>query len=127
MPLKIITSDRVRTPAVPLSNAVRSGQFIFVSGTTPFSKDRTIAIGDFEAQMRQVMENIKALLEDGGSSLDKIVKANVMLVRESDFAAMNEIYRSYFEAGVYPARTTIVAALANKEFLLEIECIAEAD
>ena len=77
--------------------------------------------------MRQVMENIKALLEDGGSSLDKIVKANVILVRESDFAAMNEIYRSYFEAGVYPARTTIVAALANKEFLLEIECIAEAD
>ena len=119
MALDIITSDKVRTPAVPLSNAVRSGGFIFVSGTTPFTKDRTIAVGDFEAQMRQVMANITALLEDGGSSLNKIVKTNVILVRETDFAAMNEIYRSYFEEGVYPARTTIVAALAAKDFLLE--------
>jgi 2-iminobutanoate/2-iminopropanoate deaminase len=126
MALDIITSDRVRTPAVPLSNAVRSGDFIFVSGTTPLTKIRTIAIGDFEAQMRQVMENLKALLEDAGSSLAKIVKANVILVRDSDFQAMNEIYRSYFEDGVYPARTTIVSALASKEFLLEIECVAEA-
>ena len=126
MALDIITSDEVRTSRVPLSNAVRSGDFIFMSGTTPFAKDGTIAVGDFEAQMRQVMENITALLEEGGSSLDKIVKTNVILVRGSDFAAMNEIYRSYFEDGVYPARTTIVAALAAKDFLLEIECIAEA-
>ena len=126
MALDIITSDKVRTPAVPLSNAVRSGDFIFVSGTTPFTKYRTIVIGDFEAQMRQVMENLKGLLEDAGSSLGKIVKANVILVRDSDFQAMNEIYRSYFEDGVYPARTTIVSALASKEFLLEIECVAEA-
>ena len=126
MTLDIITSDRVRTPAVPLSNAVRSGGFIFVSGTTPFTKDRTIAVGDFEAQMRQVMDNIRALLEDAGSSLNKIVKTNVILVRETDFAAMNQIYQSYFEEGLYPARTTIVSALASKDFLLEIECIAEA-
>ena len=86
----------------------------------------TIAVGDFEAQMRQVMENIVALLEEAGSGLDKIVKSNVILVRKSDFAEMNEIYRSYFADGVYPARTTIEVGLAHPDFLLEIECIAEA-
>ena len=126
MTLQIITSDKVRTPTVPLSNAVRSGDFIFVSGCPPFTADRTIALGDFEAQMRQVMENIKVLLEAAGSSMDKIVKSNVILVRKSDFAEMNEIYRSYFADGVYPARTTIEAGLASPDFLLEIECIAEA-
>ena len=115
--MEIITSDKVRTPSVPLSNAVKSGGFIFVSGTTPHASDGTIAIGDFEAQLRQVMTNIKALLEVGGSSLDKIVKSNVILIRKSDFAAMNEIYRSYFDEGKFPARTTIEAALANKDFL----------
>ena len=72
------------------------------------------------------MGNITALLEAAGSSLDKIVKSNVILVRKSDFAEMIEIYRSYFADGVYPARTTIEAGLANPDFLLEIECIAEA-
>lgn len=126
MPLQVITSDKVRASRVPLSNAVRSGDFIFVSGTTPFAQDGSIAKGDFSAQMRQVMDNIRALLEAGGSSLDRIVKTNVILVRKTDFAEMNEIYRSYFPDGVYPARTTIEAGLANPDFLLEIECIAEA-
>jgi 2-iminobutanoate/2-iminopropanoate deaminase len=125
MPPVPINSSRVRVPAVPLSNAVRSGGYIFVSGTTPYTADRKIAVGDFEAQMRQVMENIKVLLADGGSSLDKVVKTNVILVRRSDFKKMNEIYRTYFKEGAYPARTTMICDLANDDFLLEIECIAE--
>ena len=126
MALQVITSDKVSTPKVPLSNAIRSGDFIFVSGTTPYAPDGTIAVGDFPAQLRQVMDNIKALLEAGGSSLDKIVKSNVILVRKTDFREMNEIYRSYFPSGVFPARTTVEVGLANPDFLLEIECIAEA-
>jgi 2-iminobutanoate/2-iminopropanoate deaminase len=125
MAFKVITTDKVPTPRVPLSNAIRSGDHIFVSGTTPYAADGSIAVGDFAAQLRQVMENIKALLEAEGSSLDKIVKSNVILVRKSDFKEMNEIYRTYFPNGVYPARTTIEAGLANPDFLLEIECIAE--
>ena len=123
--MEVIHSNRVRVPAVPLSNAVRSGNHIFVSGTTPYTADRKIAVGDFEAQMRQVMENIKALLADGGSSVDKVVKTNVILVRKSDFKKMNEIYRTYFKEGAYPARTTMICDLANDDFLLEIECVAE--
>ena len=127
MPLQVVTSDKVRTPAVPLSNAVRTGNLVFVSGTTPHAADGSIAKGDFAAQLHQVMENITALLEASGTSLDRIVKSNIILVRKSDFREMNEIYRSYFADGIYPARTTIEAGLANPDFLLEIECVAEVE
>jgi len=125
MSKEIISSDKVAKPKVPLSSAVKVGNLVFVSGTTPFDKNHQVAKGDFRAQMRQVMENLKAVLEAAGSSLDKVVKVNVILTRVSDFEAMNEIYKTYFREGNYPARTTIEAKLAGKDFLLEIECVAE--
>jgi 2-iminobutanoate/2-iminopropanoate deaminase len=126
MAIQHLHTDKIRKSRVPLSNAVKVGNLIFVSGTTPFAKDNSIAKGDFAAQMRQVLDNTRVILEEAGSSLDKIVKTNVILVRISDFAEMNDIYRTYFQEGKYPARTTIEAPLANKDFLLEIECVAEA-
>jgi 2-iminobutanoate/2-iminopropanoate deaminase len=126
MSKEVIFSDKVAKPKVPLSSAVKVGNLIFVSGNTPFDKNYQVAKGDFRAQMIQVMENIKAILEAAGSSLDKVVKVNVILTRVSDFETMNEIYRTYFKEGNYPARTTIEAKLAGKDFLLEIECVAEA-
>ncbi|GFN29246.1 MULTISPECIES: RidA family protein [Achromobacter] len=126
MAKEIIRSDKVTPPLAPLSPAVRSNGFVFVSGQPAFFDDRQIAENDFDAQMHQVMANVKALLEAAGSSLDKIVKANVILKHASDFARMNEIYRSYFPDGNYPARTTIEASMGNPLFLLEIECTAEA-
>ncbi|WP_165720301.1 RidA family protein [Bordetella trematum] len=126
MTKEIIRSDKVTPPLAPLSPAVRSNGFVFVSGQPAFYDDRQIVEGDFDAQMHQVMANVQALLEAAGSSLDKIVKANVILKRAGDFARMNEIYRSYFPDGNYPARTTIEASMGNPLFLLEIECIAEA-
>jgi 2-iminobutanoate/2-iminopropanoate deaminase len=126
MARQIVTTDKVAKSRVPLSNAVKLGNTVYVSGTTPFDVDRNIAKGDFNAQMRQVMENLRAILDAAGSSLDKVVKVNVILVRISDFAAMNEIYKEYFKEGNYPARTTIEAKLAGQDFLLEIECVAEA-
>ncbi|MDH3445059.1 MAG: RidA family protein [Deltaproteobacteria bacterium] len=121
----IVTTDKVARPLVPLSSAVRAGNLLFVSGTTPFDSEHKVARGDFSAQMRQTMENLKAVLEAGGSTLEKIVKVNVIMRRVSDFSAMNEIYRSYFKEDNYPARTTIGAKLPHKDFLLEIECVAE--
>ena len=126
MTKEIIRSDKVTPPLAPLSPAVRSNGFVFVSGQPAFFVDRQIAENDFDAQMHQAMANVKALLEAAGSSLDKIVKANVILKHASDFARMNEIYRSYFPDGNYPARTTIEASMGNPLFLLEIECTAEA-
>jgi 2-iminobutanoate/2-iminopropanoate deaminase len=122
----IAATANLRPSRVPLSHAVRVGGLLFVSGTTPFAPDGSIARGDFAGQMHRVMANIKEVLAAGGSSLDKVAKVNVILTRGSDFAAMNEIYRQYFREGNYPARTTIVCPLANPDFLLEIECVAQA-
>ena len=127
MPKQIITSDKVAKPRVPLSPAVKVGNLVFVSGSTPFTTDYQIAKGDFPVQMHQVMQGLKALLEAAGSSLDKVVKVNVFLARIRDFPEMNEIYKAYFKEGSYPARTTIEATMTNKDFLLEIECVAEVE
>ena len=124
---KVIGATRnLPTSRVPLSHAVKVGNILFMSGTTPFAPDGSIARGDFAAQMHQVMTNIKVILAEGGSSLDQVAKVNVILTRGSDFAEMNAIYRTYFREGNYPARTTIICPLANPDFLLEIECVAEA-
>ena len=125
MARNIITSAKVAKPGVPISQAVRAGNLVFVSGITPFTKDLQIAKGDFAAQMRQVMSNIIAILDEAGTSLDNVAKVTVVLTRISDFDQMNRIYREYFDEDDYPARITIEAPLAHPDFLLEIECIAE--
>jgi 2-iminobutanoate/2-iminopropanoate deaminase len=125
MAKQVVTSDKVAKPRVPLSPAVKIGNLVFVSGSTPFDINYDIAKGDFPAQMHQVMNNLKAILESAGSSLDRVVKVNVFLARIRDFQEMNEIYKTYFREENYPARTTIEATMTNKDFLLEIECVAE--
>jgi 2-iminobutanoate/2-iminopropanoate deaminase len=121
---KIIMPKNAPNPTVPLSHAVAAGGLVFVSGSTPFDKEGRLARGDFAAQMHQVMANLKVILADAGSSLERAVKVVVILTRIGDFAQMNEIYRTYFRAGNYPARTTIGGQLAHPDFLLEIECVA---
>ena len=122
---QMIMSDRLKPPAPPLSHAARTGNLVFVSGITPYGPGAAVAVGDFPAQMLQVMDNIKIVLEESGSSMDKILKTTVVLVRIGDFQAMNEVYKSYFAEGKYPARITFEAALNGKDFLLEIDCVAE--
>lgn len=126
MTREIIRPKGGAAPKVPLSPAVKTGNLVFVSGQPAFYGDRQIARGDFPAQMHQVMKNIQAILQAAGTSLERAVKVNVILVRKSDWEDMNRIYREYFKEGNYPARTTIVCELANPDFLLEIECVAEA-
>ena len=120
-----IVSDALMPPKAPLCHAVRTGHLVFCSGIHPYAKDRSIAVGDFAAQCHQVFANLAAVLAEAGTSLEHAVKMNVILVRMADFAAMNEIYRSYFPSGKYPARCTTESRLARDEMLLEIECIAE--
>ena len=122
----VFTTDRVIKLPAPLSNVVKAGNLLFVSGITPFDKQRKLVESDFAAQMHQVMSNIKFILEDAGSSLDRVVKVTAFLARVNDFRTMFEIYRTYF-VEPYPALTTIGARLVIPEFLLEMECIAETD
>ena len=110
---------------VPVSQAVKAGNFVFVSGTPAFDGNGKLAVGDFPAQMKQVMENITAVLKASGTGWDRVVKTNVLLTRSTDFAEMNRIYSTYFPDDKFPARTTVVVAgLPSPDFLLEIECEA---
>ena len=119
--------EYIGTPvrAIPVSAAVKAGKFVFVSGTPGFDKAGKLAVGDFTAQAKQVMDNIAGTLKAAGTGWDRVVKVNVLLTRRDDFGEMNRIYSTYFPKGNYPARTTmVVTSLPQPDFLLEIECEA---
>jgi len=110
---------------VPVSQAVKVGKLLFVSGTPPFGEGGQIAVNDFPAQMKQVMENLSGVLKSSGAEWDRVVRTTVYLTRFQDFAEMNKVYATYFPGGKFPARTTVVvSALPHPDFLLEIECEA---
>lgn len=128
MARQIINNPALPRSNAPHSNAVKVGNLIFVSGFPGYDGEAKVAKGDFAAQMRAALKNIKATLEYAGSSIDKIAKVNVYLDRRADFDEMNEIYREFFgnDPQGWPARTTVEARLPRKDFLLEIDCVAEA-
>ncbi len=107
---------------VPLSPAVRAGDFIFVSGQVPVGADGAVVAGGIEAQTRQVMENVRAALKLAGAELSDVVKTFVVLRDAHDFAAFNRTYAEFF-ASDPPARTTLEARLMI-DILVEIEATA---
>jgi reactive intermediate/imine deaminase len=109
--------------AMPLTPAVRAGDFVFVSGQVPTDATGAIVWGNVETQTRVVMDKIKALLEEAGCSLADIVKTTVYLQDARDFVGFNGVYSSYFEPGRRPARTTAVAPLVL-DIKVEIDAVA---
>jgi 2-iminobutanoate/2-iminopropanoate deaminase len=124
-PLEYIAPRNRYKGNVPLSLAVKAGKHVFVSGVPGYDPHGMLAVGDFPAQMTQVMENITAILAASGTGWHRVVRTRVFLTRPQDFDDMNRIYADSFPDGNFPARTTIyVHALPKPEFLLEIECEA---
>ena len=122
-----IISDELPAPKGPYSPAIRAGGFVFVSGQGPIDPATgEVVKGDVQQQTRLVLENVHAILGAAGSSLDKVVKTNVYLSDIADFAAMNEVYATFFTAEP-PARTTIQAAALPLGIDVEIDVIALAD
>lgn len=123
----VIYSPRVTRTKAPLAHAVKTGNLVFVSGCPAYFGDMQLAKDDFAAQMRQCMTNVKNILEEAGSSLEQVIKVSVFLERRADIDEMNEIYREFFgnDPMNWPARTTVEARLPRKDFLLEVECVAE--
>jgi 2-iminobutanoate/2-iminopropanoate deaminase len=121
----IVTTPNAPQPNVPISQAVRSGDLLYVSGITPFTLDLKLAKGDFEAQMRQVMVNLGEILAAGGTTFAQVVKCTVILAHREDWPAMNRIYQGYWPARDFPARTAFQAPLPHPDFLVEVECVAE--
>ena len=108
----------------PLSFAARVGDLLFVSGIPGFDDKRELP-DSFEAQFRNVVTNIRRVLDEAGGSFRDLVKVNVLLTRASDVAAMNALYAGAFGPAPYPARTTcVVVALPDPKMLIEIEAVA---
>jgi 2-iminobutanoate/2-iminopropanoate deaminase len=110
----------------PLSAAVVVGDTVHTSGQVGRQPETGVVPAGFEAQMREALANLERVLEAAGSSLERVVKTTVFLARRDDFAAMNAIYAEQFTEP-YPARSTIVCALASAELLFEIEALAQLE
>ncbi len=123
-----IATDKAPAAIGPYSQGVRTGNFVFTAGQAGVDPaTQQVVAGGITEQTTRTFENLRAILEAGGTNLGNVVKANVYLKDMNDFAAMNAVYSAYFarETGPLPARTTVEAARLPKDVLVEIEMIAE--
>lgn len=123
---KIISTDRAPKAIGPYAQAVIANGFAFVSGQIPLDPETNQLIqGEIAEQTVRVLENLKAVLDACGSSMDQVVKTTVFLKDMNDFPKMNEVYGRYFPENP-PARATVEAARLPRDVRVEIECIAFA-
>lgn len=121
-----ISTKKAPTAIGPYSQAVSVGGMIFCSGQVAIDpKTNTMVEGGIKEQTKQVLENLKAVLEGAGAGLGEVVKTTVYLKDIGDFAEMNDVYGKFFKKP-FPARATIQVARLPKDALVEIECIAFA-
>lgn len=124
MSKKVISTSRAPQAIGPYSQAIQTGSWLFVSGQIALDAPTgEVVAGDVQAQTNLVMENIKAILETAGGSLDAMVKCTLYLKDLSDFAKVNEVYGSYFSEAP-PARATVQVAGLPKDVDVEIDAIA---
>ena len=127
MKKEILRNDRWPEAKGPYSVALTFGDLLFVSGQGPAYPDTgEIVRGGFEEQARVVFENLSMILEDAGSSLDKVLKVTVYLSDMDDFATMNGVYAEYFNTNP-PVRTTVEVARLPFDIMLEVDVIAHVD
>jgi len=126
MDKKVVATTQAPGASGPYSQGIIANGFLFVAGqiaVVPGTKD--FVVGGIKEQTAQVLNNLKAILEAGGSSMDKIVKTTVFLSDVNTFAEMNGVYATFFGDNP-PARSTVQAVLPRAGALVEIECIALA-
>jgi 2-iminobutanoate/2-iminopropanoate deaminase len=124
MTKQIVSTDKAPKAIGPYEQAIKVGEFVYVSGQIPLDpKTGKLVDGGIKEQTCQVMENLKAILEAAGSSLDRVVKATVFLKSIADFAAMNEVYGEYLDRAK-PARSTVAVADLPRGALVEIDLVA---
>jgi 2-iminobutanoate/2-iminopropanoate deaminase len=124
MSKNIVLTQQAPLPIGPYSQAVTvQGALVFTAGQVPLRPSGEMAAGDIRVQTRQVLDNLKAVLEASGSNLASVVKTTVFLKDLADFAAMNEVYGEYFTQSP-PARTTVEVARLPKDARVEIDAVA---
>ena len=124
MPIETVATSGAPRAIGPYSQALRAGGFLFTAGQVGFDPATgELVDGGIGEQTRQVLQNIRAILEAGGSGLAQVVKTTVFLVDMADFAAMNEVYAEAF--GTHrPARSTVAVAALPRGARVEIEAVA---
>jgi 2-aminomuconate deaminase len=121
-----VVSARAPRPVGPYPHARRFGNLLFLSGIGPRDRDTDAIADGIEAQTRSCIENVKAILEDAGSSLEKVIDVTVFLTDlAGDFAAFNRVYGDYFGA-IRPTRTTVGVVALPTPISIELKVIAEA-
>ena len=119
-----INTEKAPKAIGPYAQAIKANGFVYTAGQIPLDpKTGNIVEGAITAQTRQVLENLQAVLEAGGSSLERVVKATVFLKNMADFAAMNEVYAEYL-GQAKPARSTVAVAELPRGALVEIDLVA---
>ena len=122
---KIIATNHAPAAIGPYSQGVQIGNLVYTSGQLPIDVASGVMPETIEEQTRCSLSNVKAILEQAGSGMSKVIKTTVFLKDMNDFAAMNEVYKSFFEEGCYPARSAVQVARLPKDALVEIEAVAE--
>lgn len=124
---KVLATTNAPAAIGPYSQAIHAGNVVFVSGQLPIDPATGAFAGDdIVAQTRQSLTNIKSILESDGLTMADVVKTTVLLQNIGDFAAMNEVYATFFE-GDCPARAAFEVAALPKGALVEIEAVAYAE
>ncbi len=120
----IINTDKAPQAIGPYSQAVEVNGMIYTSGMIPINPvDGTLVKGSVEEQAEQALMNLKALVEESGSSMEQVIKTTVFIKDMNDFAKINEVYARYFTDN-YPSRSCVEVARLPKDVLIEIEAIA---
>lgn len=123
--MQAIHTEKAPKAIGPYSQAIKVGNLVFASGQMPIvPATGEFVEGGIKEQTRQSLTNAKAILEEAGTSLSKVVKTTVYLSDMANFAAMNEVYAEFFTQP-YPARSAVAVKTLPKNALVEVECIAE--
>jgi len=122
-PIEVIAASAAPPAIGPYSQAVRAGDFVFVSGQVPVDARTGQRAEGISGQTRQLIENLRAVLDAAGASLDRVVKVTIFLGRWEDFVAMNEGYASYFGARP-PARSVVQGPRIPEGTLVGLEAVA---
>jgi putative endoribonuclease L-PSP len=121
--MKAFHTDKAPAAVGPYVQAIGTEQFVFTSGQLSLNPENGELITEISAAARQSLENVKAILEEAGSSMDKVVKCNVYLSDINDFAAVNEVYKEFF-GDHKPARSAVQVGALPLGGVVEIEAIA---
>ncbi|WP_024480282.1 RidA family protein [Cellulophaga baltica] len=122
---KIINTPNAPAPIGPYNQAVLAGNVLYISGQIPIDpKTGNLIEGDIKEETKQSMENLKAILEEAGMTFENVIKSSIFIKDMNQFAQINEVYATYFDAETAPARETVEVANLPKFVNVEISMIA---